>query len=451
MAKPVMISVSGIRGIVGEGLSPELIVNYAAAVGTYFGPGKVMVGRDSRVTGEMVKHAVFSALMSVGCSPVDLGVCSTPTVEMAVKNSDAVGGVIVTASHNPANWNALKLLSHEGVFLTADEGTQVKSIVENGQYKFAKYDAVGQLSSQTNATEKHLQAILDLPFIDVDAIRKRQFKVVYDCVNGAGGTILPQLFEALGCQAVALNPEPTGLFAHNPEPRPENLMDICEAVKQNQAEVGFAVDPDVDRLAIVSDQGVFIGEENTITLMTQFMLSIKKGPVAVNLSTTRAVEDVAQAADCPAYRSPVGEIHVVEKMKAVSAVIGGEGNGGVILPDLHLGRDAIVGIAMMLQYLLESGKTVTDLWQALPQYTMIKEKIEIGAANPDVIMRQIETNHASETLNLDDGIKIDYPAGWVHIRKSNTEPIIRIIAEGITKDKTQALCDSFIREIQGMM
>lgn len=451
MSKPVMISVSGIRGIVGEGLSPELIVRYAAAVGTYLGRGKIMVGRDSRVTGDMVKHAVFSGLMSVGCDPVDLGVCSTPTVEMAVKNSDAVGGIIVTASHNPVEWNALKLLSHEGIFLTAEQGAQVKAIVEQDRYRYVSYAEIGHLSNQSDATENHLRAILDLSYVDVDSIRKRKFKVVYDCVNGAGGTILPPLFEALGCDVIPLNPEPTGLFAHNPEPRPENLKELCLAVQTHGAEVGFAVDPDVDRLAIVADNGEFIGEENTITLITQLMLSIQKGPVAVNLSTTRAVEDVARAAGCDAYRSPVGEIHVVQKMKEVNAVIGGEGNGGVILPELHLGRDAPVGIALMLQYLLTSGKTVTELWQALPQYSMIKEKIEIGSANPDEILRQIETNHASDSLNQDDGIKIDFPEGWVHIRKSNTEPIIRIIAEGETESKTRALCDRFIREIKDLM
>ncbi len=444
MTKPVMISVSGIRGIVGAGLSPELLVNYASAVGTMYGKGKVMVGRDSRVTGEMVKSAVFSGLAAVGCDPVDLGVCSTPTVQVAVQESDAIGGIVITASHNPKEWNALKLLSEKGMFLNAEQGLKVKSIVENSQYNYQPWDGIGHASVYGNAIEDHLEAIFALPYLDVDTIRKRKFIVAYDCVNGAGGTILPQLLDYFGCETIPLNVEPTGIFAHTPEPRPENLMDLCQMVKGKGADIGFAVDPDVDRLAIVAETGEFIGEEYTVTLATQFVLSKKKGPVAVNLSTTRAVEDVAKALGCDVYRTKVGEIHVAQKMEETGCVIGGEGNGGVIAPEVHLGRDAPVGIALMLQYLVESGQSVSALWKALPQYTIIKEKIEIGQKDPDKILKQIETLHKNDSLNIIDGIKIDYEEGWVHIRKSNTEPIIRVMAEAKSQDKAKVLSDRFL-------
>lgn len=445
-----MISVSGIRGIVGAGLTPELLVNYASAVGTMYGKGKVMVGRDSRVTGEMVKSAVFSGLIAVGCNPIDIGICSTPTVQMAVQESDAIGGIVITASHNPVEWNALKLLSEKGMFLDAEQGLKVKSIVEKSQYDYQGWDGIGKASSYNNAIEDHLEAIAALSYLDIEAIRNRKFKVAYDCVNGAGGTILPQLLDFFGCETVPLNVEPTGIFAHTPEPRPENLVDLCQLVKEKGADVGFAVDPDVDRLAIVAETGEFIGEENTITLATQFVLSKKKGSVAVNLSTTRAVEDVAKAAGCEVLRTKVGEIHVAKKMEETGCVIGGEGNGGVISPEVHLGRDAPVGIALMLQYLLESGKCVSELWKALPQYIIIKEKIEIGSKDPDKILAQIETLHQDESLNTEDGLKIDYDEGWVHIRKSNTEPIIRVMAEAKSQKEAQSLAQQFLSEIDKM-
>ncbi len=451
MSKPVMISISGIRGIVGDGLTPELVVKFSAAAGTFYGNGNVMVGRDSRVTGEMLKAAVFSGLMSVGCNPVDLGICSTPTVELAVKNSDAVGGIIITASHNPVEWNALKLLTSEGLFLDQKEGETIKQIIEVKKFSYASWDKIGEIKKYDRATGDHIKAVLKIPSINVEKIRKRKFKVAFDCVNGAGGTIISKLLKELGCEIFPMNEEPTGRFAHIPEPVPANLQDLCNYVKQTGAEIGFAVDPDVDRCAIVGETGEPIGEEYTVTLATEFILSKKKGPVAVNISTTRAVDDVARKFGIMVTRTPVGEINVAKKMKEIGAVIGGEGNGGVILPDIHLGRDAPVAIALTLQYLIETDKTISELWKSLPRYVMTKKKIEIGNSNPDQILEKVKEAHTHERLNLIDGIKIERPDSWVHIRKSNTEPIIRIIAEAKTKEESEDICDNFFKEIEHLL
>lgn len=443
-----MISISGIRGIIGEGLTPELLVNYSAAVGTFYGKGCVMVGRDSRITGEMVKHSVYSGLMSVGCNPVDLGICSTPTVQMAVKNSDAIGGIVITASHNPAEWNALKLLSSEGLFLDSEQGDTVKNIVTNEEYKFVPWNEIGQSDRYQKATVDHLEALFRIPMINSEKIRRCKFTVAYDCVNGAGGTILPQLFQTLGCNTLPINLEPNGLFAHTPEPVPQNLKGLCQTVRKDKADIGFAVDPDVDRCAIVSNTGEPIGEEVTIVLATKFILSKKKGSVVVNVSTTRAIDDIGQQFGVPVYRTPVGEIHVAKKMRDIGAVIGGEGNGGVILPELHLGRDAPVAIALVLQLLCETGESIEKLRNELPHYTITKKAINIGNHNPEEILTKIEQNHQNETINKIDGLKIEREKSWIHIRKSNTEPIIRIIAEASSQNKSKSLCNLYIKEIK---
>ncbi|MBN2029666.1 phosphoglucosamine mutase [bacterium] len=448
MSKPVMISVSGIRGIVGEGLTPQLIVRFSAGVGSTYGRGKVMVGRDSRESGEMVKAAVFSGLMSVGCHPVDLGVCPTPTVQMAVQQSDALGGIVITASHNPVEWNALKLLGPDGLFLNQEEGNRVKQIVEEETFPFVVWNQIGRVSTYAHAIDDHIGAILELPYLDVPKIRQRRFQVAFDCVNGAGGTILPKLLNTLGCVTYPFNEEPTGRFAHTPEPVSANLKDLCRCVVGSKADIGFAVDPDVDRLAIVAENGEPLGEEYTVTLCTKFILQKKKGKVVVNMSTTRAVEDVTVQAGGELIRTPVGEIHVAEKMREAHAVIGGEGNGGVILPEMHLGRDAPVAIALTLQYLLEYGKPVSMIWKSLPRYVMTKKKIDIGTSDPDQIIRSMETKYRSEKTNLADGLKIDRADSWIHVRKSNTEPIIRVITEARTKEDSEKLCEVFIQEIK---
>jgi phosphomannomutase len=448
MPKPVMISVSGIRGIVGEGLTPELLVKFSAAVGTFYGPGKVMVGRDSRVTGEMVRGAVFSGLMSVGCSPVDLGIVPTPTVQLATERSEAVGGIVITASHNPAEWNALKLLAGNGMFLDEEQGLQVKRMVEEGAFHYKPWDQIGKASIQGEAIEDHIDAVLRIPYLELDLIRKRKFKVAFDSVNGAGGVILPELLREFGCAVHPLNAEPHGRFAHKPEPLPENLRDLCGWVHKSGADVGFAVDPDVDRCAIVAETGEFIGEEYTITLATQLVLSKKKGSVVVNLSTTRAVEDVAAEFGCEVVRSKVGEIHVAKKMKEIGAVVGGEGSGGVILPDVHLGRDAPVAIALTLQAMAESGEPVSKLWSRLPRYCIVKRKIEIKDSNPDDILKKLGENHGDEQLNQMDGLKIERPDSWIQIRKSNTEPIVRIMTEAKNQDEANRLADDFVEEVK---
>lgn len=450
MSQKLMISVSGIRGIVGNGLTPQFLADYAAAAGTFYGTGPVYVGRDSRVTGEMVKSAVFAGLMSVGCDPVDLGICPTPSVELAVQNSDAVGGIIITASHNPIEWNALKLLTSHGLFLDEEQGTRVKSIIDEKAFKYVKWDGIGKISSMNSAIDEHIDAILALDFIDVEKIRARQFRIAYDCVNGAGGTILPQLLQKLGCTTFPLNEEPTGRFAHTPEPVPQNIQDLCRHVKVNKADIGFAVDPDVDRLAIVADNGEPIGEEYTIVLATQFICGRTPGSVVVNVSTTRAVEDVAHDLGCEVIRTKVGEIHVATKMKEIGAVVGGEGNGGLLLPDLHLGRDAPLAIAVTLQHLANQDKPISQVWKSLPQYTMTKKKISVEGRNSDAIIDNLAQLYKNETLNWIDGLKIDRADSWVQVRKSNTEPIIRVMSEAKTAEDSVALCDEVMGQIEKM-
>jgi len=450
MAKPVMISVSGIRGIIGQGLTPELLVQYSSAAGTYYGKGKVLVGRDSRVTGEMVKNAVFCGLQSVGCSPVDLGICPTPTVELAVQDSDVVGGVIITASHNPIEWNALKLLNSKGLFLDQEEGEQIKEIISSHSYSFSQWNEIGKPERFKGAVKEHIKKILNLKYIKVPDIRKRKFKVAYDCVNGAGGAILPDLLKELGCKVFPLNQEMSGMFAHNPEPVPQNLNQLSALVLNKKADIGFAVDPDVDRLAIVAENGEPLGEEYTVTLAAGFILSKIKSNVVVNLSTTRAVDDIARQAGVKCFRTPVGEAHVVKKMLSVHAAVGGEGNGGVILPELHPGRDAPVALALTLQALLEHGGAVSELYQTLPRYVITKKKIQIDKKNPDFILEQVINNHKDQKIDLSDGVRIEWARKWAHIRKSNTEPIIRVVAEAENRDQSEKLANAILDEINNI-
>jgi phosphomannomutase len=386
--------------------------------------------------------------MSVGCDPVDLGIVPTPTVQLATERSEAVGGIVITASHNPAEWNALKLLGRNGMFLDEDQGLEVKRKVELRAFGYKPWDRIGKASVQNDAVADHIDAVLRIPYIDIDLIRRRKFKVAFDSVNGAGGVILPGLLKEFGCIVHPLNAEPNGRFSHKPEPLPENLRDLCAWVLKSGADVGFAVDPDVDRCAIVAETGEFIGEEYTITLATRLVLSKKRGTVVVNLSTTRAVDDVAAAFGCEVVRSKVGEIHVAKKMQEIGAVIGGEGSGGVILPDVHLGRDAPVAIALTLQAMAESDETMSSLWKRLPRYSIVKRKIEIGSSNPDELLKKLGENHGEEKLNRMDGLKIERPGSWIQIRKSNTEPIIRIMTEAGTSDEAEHLGNVFMNEVK---
>jgi phosphomannomutase len=445
--KNLMISVSGVRGIVGEGLTPDVAMRFAQAYGCEF-PGKIVVGRDSRATGNMIKYAVWAGLMSVGCDVIDIDLASTPTTELVAERPEHAGGVIITASHNPKQWNALKLLAPDGLFLRPEQGEKVVARVEKNDYNFAAWDKMGGVYSYHNAAEEHIASILDLPIINADLIRSKKIKVVADCCNGAGDAILPQLFDALGCDVVFLNREPTGLFPRLPEPVPENLAELCQAVIRHQADLGIAVDPDVDRLALVSEFGKPLGEEYTLALATKFVLSKTPGDVVVNASTTRAIDDVAGETGGRVHRTQVGEIHVAVKAKQIGAVMAGEGNGGVMYPELHIGRDAPVGIALILQYLAESGQPISALHAAIPQYVMIKDKIELGfGVNARGVVAGLQASLANENLNTLDGLKVLYADSWVHIRASNTEPIIRVIAEAPTREQALEMVERFKREI----
>ncbi len=444
----LMVSISGIRGIVGDGLDPNVIVNFTSAYADFIGTGKVVVGRDARITGEMVNSLVTATLNAKGIDVLDIGICPTPTVQYTVKTLNAQGGIAISASHNPNEWNALKLLNSTGQFMTPEENTQLLKILNLAQNKFRSWDKIGRNTFYSEGIKKHMHDALNLKHIDIDAIRKRKFRVLADCVNGAGVYVIPELLRELGCEVIEYNCEKTGIFPRLPEPLPENLVDTMNEVKKHKADLGVVVDPDVDRLVLITDQGTPFGEENTITQAVKFILAKEKGDVVVNLSTTRAVDDVAAQTKCKVFRSPVGEANVVKKMKEVNAVIGGEGSGGVIYPALHYGRDALVGIVITLQHLLESGGTMNELKQSLPSYYITKKKINTGDINPDTVLSSLIEKYANEKINTDDGLRIDFEDHWVHLRKSNTEPIIRVITEAGEKTTSEKLAENYLQEIK---
>lgn len=436
--KNLMISVSGVRGIVGDGLTPEVALHFAQAYGALFGPGRIVVGRDSRVTGDLIKYAVWAGLLSAGCDVVDVGLTTTPTTAMTTERPENSGGIIITASHNPREWNALKLLAPDGLFLSAEAGAKVLELVRNQHFTFAPWNEVGKVISHPTAAEEHLHAIETLALLDIAKIRKRRFKIVADPCHGAGGTILPQLFSRLGCDATFLNLEPHGLFPRSPEPVASNLGDLCAAVVAHGADLGVAVDPDVDRLALVSEKGVPLGEEYTLALVVDFILSRTPGDVVVNASTSLVNDEIAARYGCAIHRTPVGEIHVATHARAIDAVIAGEGNGGVIYPALHLGRDAVVGIALVLQSLAEKEMPLSQIRDSLPQYAMVKDKISLPfAANAKSLVERLAHQHAGENVDLTDGLKFIYDHAWVQIRASNTEPIVRVIAEARSEEEAR--------------
>ncbi len=447
MAK-LMVSVSGVRGIVGDGLTPEIALRFAQAFGAFSGKGKVVVGRDSRVTGAMLKDAITAGLLSVGCDILDIGVCPTPTTQMAVENLKAVGGIMITASHNPIMWNGMKLIGHAGLFLDATEGEQVVRISQEKMFPFSSWDRIGVKLEYSKAIAEHLAAILDLDFVNPEQIRDRKLKVVLDCVCGAGSVMVPKLLSRLGCDVVPINCEPTGLFPRNPEPLPEHLTEVCEKVIAEQADLGIVVDPDSDRLALISEKGEPLGEERTLALATHFILGRKKGPIVVNASTSRVHDDIAESNGVEVIRTQVGEIHVAKRMREVGAVIGGEGNGGVILPDIHLGRDAPAGVALTLQHLAEFSGTISELNDTLPNYVIIKTKVELENIEPSQALDKIRSEYANETLDLTDGVKLLRGKSWVHIRPSNTEPIIRVIAEAPTAAEAEQLAQEIMEHIK---
>lgn len=447
-----MVSISGIRGIVGQSLTPEVIVRYVEAYARYCNRGPIAIGRDGRLTGHAIAQLVAGTLRQAGCDVLDLGICPTPTVALAVEKLNTAGGIAITASHNPMIWNGMKFFAPTGLFLDAQENRTFWALASESA-TYVPWNAHGGYALHEDFLDQHIQSILSLPYLDLKKLKQRRFIVAVDAVNAAGGLCVPKLLEQMGCDVIPLNCDVSGIFAHTPEPIPENLSALCELVRASHADLGIAVDPDVDRLVLITEQGIPFGEEYTIASTTKYLLEKKhqnENPtVVINLSTTRAVDDIAKQYNARVVRTPVGEINVAKKMKEIGAIIGGEGSGGVILPDVHYGRDALVGIAIILQYLLEFGKPLSALKASLPQYTITKHKIELGALNADIVLqRAIDHYGKLGTINTDDGIKIDLPHSWLHLRKSNTEPIIRIIAEAPTLEEAQALvkeCENVVR------
>lgn len=450
-------SISGIRGTIGghvsDGLNPvstaQFTAAYAAFIRKHSGKARplIVVGRDARISGIMVNRIVTGTLLGMGCDVIDIGLATTPTTEMAVTGKGADGGIILTASHNPKQWNALKLLNGRGEFLSDADGKEILGLAEHEDFDFAEVDEIGMLLSEESYLDDHIQAVLALPAVDVEAIRRANFRVAFDSVNSVGGIALPALFQALGVDHVtALNAEPTGHFAHNPEPLPEHLVDICSAIGTSQVDVGFVVDPDVDRLAIIDERGTFFGEEYTLVAVADYLLSLNGGGNTVsNLSSTRALRDVTERHGGTYTAAAVGEVNVVTKMKETGALIGGEGNGGVIYPELHYGRDALVGIALFLSLLAKSGKKVSELRATYPDYYMSKQRVDLpqGVDTEALLSRLAREYQDKGTINLIDGVKIDLPTQWVHVRRSNTEPIIRIYTEAPSSEEAQALADEF--------
>jgi len=447
--KTLLVSVSGIRGIIGNGLEPQTIVKYSKAFADFCDNKNIVVGRDSRITGEMVKNIVIGTLSASGANVFDIGIVPTPTVQFAVKKLNASGGIAISASHNPNEWNALKLLNSTGQFLTPEENKILIKLSEDQEKQnlYVSWDKIGKISIQTEALKWHKEAVLKLKYINLEQIRARKFKVVLDCVNGAGAWIMPELLRDFGCEVIEVNCQKNGIFPRLPEPLPENLIETMEIVKKHNPDLCIVVDPDVDRLVLIDENGEPFIEENTVALATDFVLSKEKGNVVVNLSTTRAVDDIAKKYGCQVFRTPVGEANVVKKMKEINAVIGGEGSGGVICPALHYGRDALVGTALVLQKLAEFGGKLGELKKTMPKYFITKRKIEIGTQNPDKIISTLADIYKNEKVNLEDGLRIDFDDHWVHFRKSNTEPIIRIIVESSNEKKSSELIEKYLNQI----
>jgi len=453
-------SISGIRGTIGgsqgDGLTPLDVVKFTAAYAVWLKNQsdnkncKVVVGSDARISGEMVSGLVVSTLVSMGVDVINTGLSTTPTVEMDVPYHNASGGIILTASHNPKQWNALKLLNSKGEFISAADGEELLRIAESDELVFADVNNLGKVTEDHNSINRHIQKILELPYVDVNAIKEKNFKVAIDCVNSTGGIAVPALLKALGVENIlALYCEPNGQFPHNPEPLPENLTEISKEIKKKGAHVGLVVDPDVDRLAIVCEDGEMFGEEYTLVAIADFILQHKKGNTVSNLSSTRALRDVTEKHGCSYSAAAVGEVNVVTKMKETNAIIGGEGNGGVILPELHYGRDALAGIAIFLTQLAKYGKSCSMLRASYPDYYISKNKIELTPEiNVDEVLEGVKKKYAAQPINTIDGVKIEFNKEWVHLRKSNTEPIIRIYSESESITTADNLAEKIISDIK---
>jgi phosphomannomutase len=445
MSEKLLKSISGIRGIVGKTLNATEVLKFSSAFGNYCKGGKVVLGRDTRKSGEVFRGTVLSGLLCTGCEVIDLGICPTPTVGIAVKGLKAKGGIMVTASHNPVEWNGLKFFNSEGIFLDEKEGKKLFALAEK-EISYSDWDSLGKVKYDESWIEKHIQRILNLSFIDKSKIKRKKFRVVLDCNNGAGSKIAPSLLRELGCKVIELNCGLSGDFIRRPEPVPENLGLLCRKVKATRADLGFACDPDADRLAIVSEKGVPLGEEYTLALCADFVLSNKLSDVAVNVSTSRVIDDLARKYGVKVFRSKVGEVYVVSLLKKIKGIIGGEGNGGVILPENHYGRDAQVGVALILQYLSESGRKISQLKESLPQYYIQKDKMR-RSSDFDAKMRRYLRKFEKAKINKLDGVKIEFENYWINIRKSNTEPIIRVMAEAKSQKEAERLVLEARREL----
>lgn len=455
-------SISGIRGTIGgrekENLTPIDTVKFAASYGTWLKQSlqkdkiTVVVGRDARISGQMIQNLTMNTLVGLGIDVIDIGLSTTPTVEVAVPLEKADGGIILTASHNPKQWNALKLLNNRGEFLDAEAGSKILDIAEDGNMEFAEVDDLGEISAIENYIDKHIDEVMKLEMVDAEKIKKAGFKVVVDAVNSSGGIAIPALLEKMGVEVIELYCEPNGHFPHNPEPLKEHLTDICELVKKENADLGIVVDPDVDRLAFVDETGEMFGEEYTLVACADYILSKKKGDTVSNLSSSRALRDVTQKHGGNYQASAVGEVNVVKLMKDTNAIIGGEGNGGIIYPEAHYGRDSLVGTALFLTYLSEKSKKVSEIRKEYPSYFMSKNKIELTPdLDVDGILKAVEKRHQEQEISTVDGVKIDFPENWVHLRKSNTEPIIRIYTEAKSQQEADELAQKMISEIKDII
>jgi len=451
-------SISGIRGTIGgmpgEGLTPVDVLNFTAAYGMWIkmqpGPHKVVIGRDARISGFWIADLTMHVLRNQGIEVIDLGLSTTPTVEFAVENESAGGGIIVTASHNPQNWNALKFLNASGEFISEEDGKLILDISESQKFEFTPQNKIGKYRKIDDYIDRHIDRILGLPLVDVNAIRERNFKIAIDCVNSTGGIAVPKLLNALGVDRISAHyVEPNGHFPHNPEPVPENLTEISSEIENGTFDLGIVVDPDVDRLALISENGTPFGEEYTLVAVADYVLQNKKGNTVSNLSSTKALRDITEKHGCEYFPAAVGEVNVVNVMKQHNAVIGGEGNGGVIYPELHYGRDALVGIALFLTYLARFGKPASFLRSSYPNYAISKNKIELTSGiDVDNILEHIRKKYIKQPINTIDGIKIEFDDEWVHLRKSNTEPIIRIISESDVLSKAEFLANKIIDDIR---
>jgi phosphomannomutase len=440
------ISISGVRGVVGQSLTPKLLTRFAQAFGTHTGSGTIVIGRDPRTSGEMVKHAVIAGLLSTGSRVIDIGVCPVPTVQLQVRHRHAQGGIAITASHNPAEWNALKFIGSNGLFLDAGHARELLDIYHQGEYTKVGGAELRTVEEVSGATDLHIKSILDA--LGPLPQTKKKLRVVLDSCNGAGSLVGPRLIEALGAEVIPINTTPDGSFPRPAEPLPENLGDLCRAVKEHHADAGFAQDMDADRLAIVSDRGEPIGEDYTLVLAIRYVLGREKGPVVANLSTTSAVADVAQKFDCPVFFTKIGEVNVTDAMQLHHAVIGGEGNGGVIYPRINFARDSLVGIALVLHLLAQSGKSIAELLSDIPRYSIVKEKMACPSDRIAGVLRKVRQQFAELPLDTRDGVKVTTADGWFLVRGSNTEPIVRVVAEAKSEERARELVDAVIAKIR---